>query len=54
MDGSGPNQARKGERVRWYLFASTSFEIHAPHWHGILRGEPLHLVQQLLIGQPTE
>jgi FtsP/CotA-like multicopper oxidase with cupredoxin domain len=24
----------KGERVRWYLMASTNFEIHAPHWHG--------------------
>jgi manganese oxidase len=29
-----PLVMRKGERVRWYLFASTSFEIHAPHWHG--------------------
>lgn len=25
---------RVGERVRWYLMASTNFEIHAPHWHG--------------------
>ena len=25
---------KKGERVRWYLFALTSFEMHAPHWHG--------------------
>ena len=25
---------KKGERVRWYLFATTNFEIHAPHWHG--------------------
>jgi FtsP/CotA-like multicopper oxidase with cupredoxin domain len=24
----------KGERVRWYLFATTNFEIHSPHWHG--------------------
>jgi len=24
----------EGERVRWYLMASTNFEIHAPHWHG--------------------
>ena len=23
-----------GERVRWYLMATTNFEIHAPHWHG--------------------
>ncbi len=26
---------RKGERVRWYLMASTNdFDFHAPHWHG--------------------
>ena len=25
---------RLGERVRWYVMASTNFEIHAPHWHG--------------------
>lgn len=25
---------RKGERVRWYLMATTNFEVHAPHWHG--------------------
>jgi FtsP/CotA-like multicopper oxidase with cupredoxin domain len=25
---------REGERVRWYMMASTNFEIHAPHWHG--------------------
>ena len=29
-----PIVMRKNERVRWYLFASTNFEIHAPHWHG--------------------
>jgi FtsP/CotA-like multicopper oxidase with cupredoxin domain len=23
-----------GQRVRWYVMASTNFEIHAPHWHG--------------------
>ncbi len=23
-----------GEKVRWYIMASTNFEIHAPHWHG--------------------
>jgi FtsP/CotA-like multicopper oxidase with cupredoxin domain len=23
-----------GERVRWYLMATTGFEFHAPHWHG--------------------
>lgn len=25
---------RVGERVRWYVMATTNFEIHAPHWHG--------------------
>ena len=25
---------RVGERVRWYVMASTNFEFHAPHWHG--------------------
>ena len=26
---------KKGERVRWYLFASsTEDDTHAPHWHG--------------------
>ncbi|HEX9893467.1 MAG TPA: multicopper oxidase domain-containing protein [Gemmatimonadales bacterium] len=25
---------RVGERVRWYVFGATNFEIHAPHWHG--------------------
>jgi hephaestin len=29
-----PMVMRTGERVRWYLFATTNFEIHAPHWHG--------------------
>lgn len=23
-----------GDRVRWYVMASTNFEFHAPHWHG--------------------
>jgi hephaestin len=27
-------EMRQGERVRWYLMASTNFEVHAPHWHG--------------------
>jgi FtsP/CotA-like multicopper oxidase with cupredoxin domain len=31
---AGPFVAKKGERVRWYLFATTNFEVHAPHWHG--------------------
>ncbi len=25
---------RRGERVRWYLMATTGFEVHAAHWHG--------------------
>jgi len=25
---------QEGERVRWYVFSSTNFEMHAPHWHG--------------------
>lgn len=25
---------REGDRVRWYVFSSNNFEIHAPHWHG--------------------
>jgi FtsP/CotA-like multicopper oxidase with cupredoxin domain len=29
-----PFVMKKGERVRWYLFATTNFEVHAPHWHG--------------------
>jgi hephaestin len=33
--GNGPMPVmRVGERVRWYLMASTGFEIHSPHWHG--------------------
>jgi hypothetical protein len=25
---------RQGERVRWYVFGTSNFEVHAPHWHG--------------------
>lgn len=25
---------KRGERVRWYVFANSNFEMHAPHWHG--------------------
>jgi FtsP/CotA-like multicopper oxidase with cupredoxin domain len=33
--GDGPMPTmRAGERVRWYLLASTGFEFHSPHWHG--------------------
>jgi len=23
-----------GEHVRWYVMATSNFELHAPHWHG--------------------
>jgi FtsP/CotA-like multicopper oxidase with cupredoxin domain len=36
--GSMPLKAltmRKGEHVRWYIFAGTNdFDAHTPHWHG--------------------
>jgi FtsP/CotA-like multicopper oxidase with cupredoxin domain len=33
--GNGPMiTVHKGERVRWYVMATTNFEMHAPHWHG--------------------
>jgi hephaestin len=25
---------QQGERVRWYVFGTSNFEVHAPHWHG--------------------
>jgi len=25
---------KAGERVRWYLMATTNFELHSAHWHG--------------------
>jgi FtsP/CotA-like multicopper oxidase with cupredoxin domain len=25
---------KEGERVRWYLMATSNFELHSPHWHG--------------------
>jgi manganese oxidase len=38
VHGSMPLDAitfRQGERIRWYLMASTNdFDFHAPHWHG--------------------
>jgi FtsP/CotA-like multicopper oxidase with cupredoxin domain len=38
LHGTLPLEAvtvKKGERVRWYLMASTNdFDAHAPHWHG--------------------
>lgn len=41
---------QKGERVRWYVFANSNFEIHTPHWHGQtviahhMRTDMLHLM----------
>lgn len=33
--GNGPMPTmRTGERVRWYIMATTNAELHAPHWHG--------------------
>jgi FtsP/CotA-like multicopper oxidase with cupredoxin domain len=33
--GNTPSLTMKvGERVRWYLMATSNFELHAPHWHG--------------------
>jgi FtsP/CotA-like multicopper oxidase with cupredoxin domain len=33
--GHTPGMTTKvGARTRWYVMASTNFEIHAPHWHG--------------------
>lgn len=29
-----PFAMQQGERVKWYLMATTNFEVHAPHWHG--------------------
>ncbi|HEY5565607.1 MAG TPA: multicopper oxidase domain-containing protein [Rhodothermia bacterium] len=26
--------AKVGERVRWYVFGTSNFEVHAAHWHG--------------------
>jgi manganese oxidase len=31
MPGLGMNV---GDHVRWYLMATSNFELHAPHWHG--------------------
>jgi len=33
--GNLPSLTMKvGERVRWYVMATSNFELHAPHWHG--------------------
>jgi FtsP/CotA-like multicopper oxidase with cupredoxin domain len=33
--GNTPGLTMKtGQHVRWYLMATSNFELHAPHWHG--------------------
>jgi FtsP/CotA-like multicopper oxidase with cupredoxin domain len=33
--GNVPGLTMKvGDHVRWYLMATSNFELHAPHWHG--------------------
>ncbi|MCI0434929.1 MAG: multicopper oxidase domain-containing protein [Gemmatimonadetes bacterium] len=46
---------RVGERVRWYVFGTSNFEIHAPHWHGLtatvehMRTDVLSLVTMKMV-----
>jgi len=48
---------RKGERVRWYLMASTNdFDFHAPHWHGntvLLNGMRTDVTQLAMMQMET-
>jgi len=48
---------RKGERVRWYLMASTNdFDFHAPHWHGntvLLNGMRTDVAQLAMMQMST-
>lgn len=60
VHGSMPLAAltmRKGERVRWYLMASTNdFDFHAPHWHGntvILNGMRTDVAQLSMMQMAT-
>ncbi len=44
---------RMGERVRWYLMATTNFELHAPHWHGntvLVHNERTDVVNLITMG----
>ena len=44
-----------GERVRWYVFANSNFEIHTPHWHGQtvvahhMRTDMVHLMSMQML-----
>lgn len=47
---------RVGDRVRWYLMATTGFEIHAPHWHGntvVIHGMRTDVASLLPMGMVT-
>lgn len=48
---------RRGERVRWYLMASTNdFDFHAPHWHGntvVLNGMRTDVAQLSMMQMAT-
>ena len=44
---------RVGERVRWYIMATTNFEVHAPHWHGntvLIQGRRSDVASLLTMG----
>ena len=55
--GTGPMMTmKKGERVRWYLFAnSNEDDVHTPHWHGQtvifdhMRTDMVHLEPMMMI-----
>ena len=47
---------KKGERVRWYLFANTNADdVHTPHWHGQtvefmhMRMDMIHLEPMMMV-----
>ena len=48
---------RRGERVRWYLMASTNdFDFHTPHWHGntvVLNGMRTDVAQLSMMQMAT-
>lgn len=55
--GNTPGLTMKvGQRVRWYLMATTGFEIHAPHWHGntvLIHGMRTDVTSLLPMGMVT-
>jgi manganese oxidase len=47
---------KKGERVRWYLFANgNEDDVHTPHWHGqtvifqMMRTDMVHLEPMMMV-----